>query len=160
MQQRRNSPSPTVKRTKPMRPKQMRKRVERLSTPIDRPMVEVEVVRPNDKEHHEHFAAVLRDPSPISPERARELKSVHSGSFSARSARVNNSGSYGGTVAGDKSCIISEYLDGSQTPRSPFRQGSIKSTNSMLNSRYLQTWMEQDAKQREECNFKPDLSLT
>ena len=83
--------------------------MQRLATPLDRPMVETEVVRPNPKENHDHFAAVLRDPSPISPERARELKSVHSGSFSARSARVNNS--YGGP-AGSFTGAISEYNDG------------------------------------------------
>ena len=47
-------------------------------------MLEIETVRPNMKEHHELFAAVMRDPSPISPERAQELKSPISGSYSAR----------------------------------------------------------------------------
>ena len=121
----------TRSRITTMKPKQQKKRVQRLATPVDRPMVEAEVVRPNQKEHHEHFAAVLRDPSPISPERARELKSVHSGSFSARSARVNNN-SYGGP-AGSFSGAISEYIDG-QSARSPYRQNT---NSSFLNSRYL-----------------------
>lgn len=59
----------------------MKKKVDRLSTPVKRPMVEIDTVRPNMKEHHELFAAVLRDKSPITPERARELKSPISGSF-------------------------------------------------------------------------------
>jgi len=61
-------------------------------------MVEGETVRPNKKENHEHFAAVLRDPSPISPDRARELKSSLTGSFSSHTSRVTRQkqNSYGG----------------------------------------------------------------
>ena len=47
-------------------------------------MVEAETVRPSQLEHHNFFAAVLRDPSPISPGRAREMKSTHTGSYSGR----------------------------------------------------------------------------
>ena len=60
----------------------MQRKVEHLSTPIERPMVEAEIVRPSQREHHNFFAAVLRDPSPISPGRAREMKSTRTGSYS------------------------------------------------------------------------------
>lgn len=63
-------------------------------------MVEVETVRPNCKEHHDHFAAVLRDPNPISPERARELKSARTGSYSRADSSTLISQSF---VGGKKS---------------------------------------------------------
>ena len=72
-----------------MKPSQIAKKVDKLSVPLDRPSVE-RGVAPNDKEHHNLFAAFLRDPSPISPDRALEHKrgnsrqSRTSGAFSAR----------------------------------------------------------------------------
>ena len=62
--------------------------MSRLAQPLDRPEIE-RGVPGNDKEHHELFLKVLRDPSPISPERALELR--RSKSRSREIARTNNS---------------------------------------------------------------------
>ena len=66
----------------------MERKVSRLAQPSDRQEIERDVP-PNNKEHHEMFLKVLRDPSPISPERALELR--RSKSRSREMARTNAS---------------------------------------------------------------------
>ena len=93
----------------------MKRKVERLSTPVDRPMIEIETVRTNEKEYHALFAAVLRDPSPISAERARELKSPISGSYNVRA--------------------FTAFKGDTKDPNRPYN----KIVKSILNDRYRQT---------------------
>lgn len=109
--------------------------MERLSTSIDRPMVEVETVRPTNREHHEIFAATLRDPTPLTPERARALKSTRTGSYSrADSVRMKRE------------------LQNTDSTKSPIAGGK-EPPKTILNMRYLKTFMDQEAKQYAECNF-------
>ena len=74
-----------------MNAQQEEKHANKLSVPMDRTSV-YRGVRPNDKEYHDLFAAVLRDPSPISPERAHQHKrgnSRQSRTSGAVSARIS-----------------------------------------------------------------------
>ena len=65
------------KKKKKLRPKYVAKKVSKLAVPIDHPTVD-RGVPPSNKEQESLFKAVLRDPSPISPERAKDLRTKKS----------------------------------------------------------------------------------
>lgn len=80
------SPLSYNRRQRKITKRKMQKKIERLAVPNEKPMVERDVPA-NETEHHELFANFLRDPSPISPERAKVLRrgaSRNSGAVSAR----------------------------------------------------------------------------
>ena len=72
-------------RKKALKPRQAMKLAEKLSTPIVRIPVD-RGIPPNNKEHHDLFVGVLRDPSPISPERHGTRNASRNGAVSARLA--------------------------------------------------------------------------
>lgn len=73
-------------------------------------------------ENHGLFAAVLRDPTPVTPDRARYLKSAQTGSFSrADSARMQR--------------------EQKEKAKSPIDEKK-RPANTILNMRYLKTFMD------------------
>ena len=130
------SPLSTSMRKKPkIQPHQLAKKDEWRSIPQARPMVE-RGIAPNNKEQHQLFASVLRDPSPISPERAVQLKSKR-----------------GGSRSGAMSARLTAPMSRSISP--------LNSMNQTWNKSRIEKLIKQEQdKITAECNFKPNLSLT
>ena len=130
-----NGQSPTSNQRRSAHPRKQRKNVEKLSTPIVRVPID-RGIPPNAKEHHELFAGVLRDPSPISPERHGNKSLSRNGAVSARLAasfdRYHPLGS----------------------------QSTLTSVKSSLMRSYIMQTEEQLAKLTMGCSFKPNLGLT